>query len=153
MGIDLCNLSSVILLWKRCILKLINIISNSHYSISCVIGLISSFLWSCLDDTPLEIFYTNKIDLILSSYIFQTRATLSGEKGDNMHKLSPDSRSQMDEIFSLAILIPIHAEGGSQLTKCLPLPTCSHQLLGQAANVLKQLPFFLGDSCVKVSHL
>lgn len=143
MGIDLYNLPSVILLWKKCILKLINIITNSHYSISCVIGLISSFLWSCLDDTALEIFYTNKIDLILSSYIFQTRATLSGEKSDNMHKLSPDSRSQMDEVFSLAILITIHAEGGSQLTELLSLPNMLPSASGAGSQCSEATAIFL----------
>lgn len=63
-----------------------------------------------------------------------------------MHKLSPDSGSQMDEVLSHAILIAFHTEGGSLETK-----PSQDQLLGQTANVLKQLPFFLGDSCVKVS--
>lgn len=151
---DLYKLSSVILLWKRYILKLIKIITNSHYSISCVIGPISSFLWSFLDDTALKIFYTNKIDLVLSSYIFQTRATLSGEKSDNMHKLSPDSRSQMDEVFSLVILITIHAEGGSQLTKRLPFPNMLPWASGAGSQCSEAAAIFLGwFMCENVSSI
>lgn len=59
--------------------------------------------------------HTNNIDFILANrgYIFQARATLSGEKRDNVHQSSPDSRSQMDEVLSLAVLVTVHAEGGS----------------------------------------
>lgn len=59
--------------------------------------------------------HSNKMDLILpnTGCIVQTRATLSGEKSGNMHTLSPDSRSQMDEVLRFVILIVIHAEGGS----------------------------------------
>lgn len=96
--------------------------------------------------------HTHKIDFILANrgYSFQTRVTLSGGKSDNMPNLSPDSRSQMDEVLRPAVLIAIHAESGPcRLSSQNP----KGQLLGQAASVLKQLPFFFGNSCVKVSPL
>lgn len=96
--------------------------------------------------------HTFKIDFILANqgYSFQTRPTVSGEKSGNMPNLSPDSRSQMDEVFSPAVLIAIHAESGPcRLSSQHP----KGQLLGQAASVLKQLPFFFDNSCVKVSLL
>lgn len=76
--------------------------------------------------------HTNKIDLILANrgYIFQTRATLSGGKSDNTHKLSPDSRSQMGGALSPAALIRTHAEGGSLRTE-LPAPRVSPGAGGQ----------------------
>lgn len=58
--------------------------------------------------------YINKIDLILVNrgYMFSNKDYSVWGK-NNMHKLSPDSRSQMDEVLSFAILVAFHTEGGS----------------------------------------